>query len=232
MGQRVDQIRTVRADRTCARQDRAVAMLHAVAVRPRQVVGDERVGVAFERRIFSVNLAGFPDDALGVGSEGVELCIRAGVVDDEADAGCTWSVGNREGTKAERTELRRTVHEVLQVGRREGERRVAGEELCTNAPVGARRRLEAKRRGPHFKAARPHQCGRHVDVRMGAVDPEVGAVHAVAEDAVGHSHGTGMACDSPLVWTRLGCRQRHPGFVGDAHVEHVLDELVQRVPPG
>ena len=62
-------------------------MLHAVAVRPRQVVGQERVRVAFVRRVLAEDMPRFPHDLLHVDGKCVELRVGPGVMDDEPEDG-------------------------------------------------------------------------------------------------------------------------------------------------
>ena len=141
-------------------------------------------------------------------------------------------IGHGERAQRELAELGRAVHQVLEIGRGERIRRPGPACSCV-ATLQRRsgRPLEAHRHRSTLHPARPHQRRRHVDVRMRAVDREVGAVDAVAEDAVLHPHGARVAGDVPLV--RVGPRdgERLPRFVGDPHVEDVLRELVDRVAP-
>ncbi len=67
----VEQLEAAGLNRRWRGEHRAVAMLHAVAVRPRQVVGDERVGVALERRVLAEHVARLPDDRLDVADQAV-----------------------------------------------------------------------------------------------------------------------------------------------------------------
>ena len=67
------------------------------------------------------------------------------------------------------------------------------------SPAGGRER-DADR--PRFEAARPHQRRRHVHVRVGRVDAEIGAVHAVAEHLVDHADGAVVPGDVPLIGVR------------------------------
>ena len=183
-------------------------MLHPVAVRPWQVVGDERVGVALERGELAVDAAGFAHNPLDVASEGVELRVGSRVVHGQAHNRRPGHVGKRERPQTERADLRGTVHEVLQVWRGVGKRIGTRQELGPDAPARPRRRSEAHRRGPQLEAAGPHQRRRHVDVRVGAVDAEVGAVDSIAENPVGDAHRPMVLCHVPLMRVRTRHRQR------------------------
>ena len=229
MGDGVEQAEAVRADGALARDDRAVAVLHSVAVRPRGVVGDERVSVAVERRELAIDAAGFSDNPLDVASEGVELRLGSRVVDGQAHNRRSRRVGKCERPQTERADLCRTVHEVLQVWRGVGKRIGTREELGPDLPARPWRRCEAHRRGPQLETAGPHQSCRHVDVRVGAVDTEVGAVDPIAENPVGDAHRPMVLCHVPLMRVRPRHRQRRACGVGHTDVEHVLGELVQRV---
>ena len=98
-------------------------MLHAVAVRPRQVVRDEGVGVALERRVFAEHVPGFSDDGFDVADQAVHVGVRARVMHRDTKDRRPPIVGHRERPQRERAELRRAVHQVLQVGSRKGQRR-------------------------------------------------------------------------------------------------------------
>ena len=64
-------------------------MLHAVAVGPRQIVGDEGVGVPFERRIFAEDVARLAHDLFDAASKGVDIRVAAGVMNGHPeDAAC------------------------------------------------------------------------------------------------------------------------------------------------
>ena len=64
---------------------------------------------------------------------------------------------------------------------------------------------------------------------MIGVHAEIGAVDAIAEEAIAQAHGAAVSARVPLVEVRLLERDRRPGGVLGAHVEHVLGELVQRI---
>ena len=61
-------------------------MLHAVAVRPRQIDAQERIGVGLEIRQLAEDRNRFADDALDVLGEGVGLGL--GAVVRQGDAEC------------------------------------------------------------------------------------------------------------------------------------------------
>jgi hypothetical protein len=100
-------------NRQVAGNDRAVAVLHAVAVGVRQVVGEERVVTRFVLGILAENRAFLLDDFLHVFHERVELVVRTRVVHREAEPAAVRS----ELAHRDRAELDGAVHEVLQVGR-------------------------------------------------------------------------------------------------------------------
>ena len=218
----------------CARDDRAVAMLHAVAVRPRQVVGDERVGVALERRDTrrrrgrASRTMRSTSRAKASSSASVPVWCTA-----RRTTGEPGRVGDGEGPQAEGADLRGTVHQVLQVRRGEGERVAARQQLRADAPARRRRRRRSGRSTgrsskprAHISAAGMLMCACVLSIA------EVGAVDAIAEDPVGHAHGAVVSGDVPLVRIRARDRQRRARGVGHAHVEDVLGELVQRVAAG
>ena len=81
----VEQIPRVAGNRAGGSNHRAVAMLHAVAVRVRQLVGEERVVARLVFRELAVDRAFLPDDLLDVLDVAVELGVGAGVVQRETE---------------------------------------------------------------------------------------------------------------------------------------------------
>ena len=68
-----------------AREHGAVAMLHAVAARPRQIVGQKRVGVVLELRELAEDRHRLADDPLDVAGEGVGIGVGAVVMQRDAE---------------------------------------------------------------------------------------------------------------------------------------------------
>ena len=116
--ERAEQPAALAPERRALADDRAVAMLHAVAVRPRQVVGEERVVPGLVLRELAVDGAFFADDLLDVLRERVEFGVGAEVVERDAEA----SACNGELPHRDRAEFDGAVHEVLKVRRGELER--------------------------------------------------------------------------------------------------------------
>ncbi len=221
------------AQRAGAGQRRAVAMLHAVAVRPRQVDAQERVGVGFEIRQLAEDGNRFADDALDVLGERVGLrlgaVMRQGNPEGRRRSIALLPIVDRELAQHEVAEVGRAVHQVVDVRRGEDQRIGRRKQLRGDAPLLARRLHERHARGTLEPAARKHHRGGNVDVRVHVVDAEVGAVGAIAEHFVGEDDGAVVAGDVPLM--RIGTRRgdRLALAVGDRHVEHVLGKLVKRV---
>ena len=134
-----------------------------------------------------------------------------------------------ERPQREGAELRRAVHQVLEVRRRERLRVRAGKQLRRHAPAGAGRRLEADVDGTLLETASPHQRGRHVDVCVRGVDRQVRAVRAIAEDAITDANVRRVLGNDPLMRCRVRHAQGGARRVRDADVEHVLRELMKRV---
>ena len=102
-------------------------------------------------------------------------------------------------------------------------------ELRGDLPVRASGLLEGDGDRPIVLAVRPHHRRRHVDVRVGLVDGEVRAVHAIAVDLVLHRDAAAMAADVPAVRIRP-CRLDLARVRAErVHVVDVLREIVQRV---
>ena len=211
-------------------------MLHAVAVRPRQIDAQERIGVGLEIRQLAEHRNRFADDALDVLGE--RIGFRFGAVVRQRDAegrrrsAALLPIVDRELTQHEVAEVGRAVHQVVDVRRGEDQRIGGRKQLRGDAPFLSWRLHERHARRPLEPAAREHQRGGNVDVRVHVVDAEIGAVGAIAEDLVGDDDGAVVAGDVPLM--RIGTRRgdRLALAVGDRHVEDVLRELVERVTAG
>ena len=217
-------------DRGAFGDDRTVAMFHAVAAAPRDVVAEERIRPAVEFRELAEHRALLAHDLLRAGGVLVDVRLGRVVMDRRAD-GELPAVGIADGERPERlvAELGRAVHQVLEVRRREGPRIVGREQLRRGLPVGALGRHELHADGAPLEAARPHQGRRHVHVRVRGVDAEIGAVDVVAEHLVGDAHARRMLRHVPLVRVRPDDPELAAALVEGVHVEDVLGELVQRV---
>ena len=121
------------------------------------------------------------------------------------------------------------VHEILQIGSGERERVAGGQELGGRLPAAVGRRLEGDADGAVLQSAGPHERGRDVQMRMGGVDPGVGAVSMVAVKGVVHLDGAVLAPDGPAIRVGSAERKRMPLPIGGAHGVDVLGELVERV---
>ena len=141
-------------------------------------------------------------------------------------------VGDGETPLHERAELRRAVEQILEVRRRERQRVIRRVELGRHPPVASSRWLEPDGGRSPLEPHAPHQRGRHVQVRVRDVDPEIGPIDPVAEDFVGEP-------DSPVVPGHIP-----PGHLGPHRVElvpvpvecpyleDVLRKLVAGIAPG
>src|SRR4249919_2011993 len=105
-------------------------MFHAVAIGVREVVGEKRVRPWFVDRVLSEDLALLTNDFLDILHQGVELGVSAGVMRGEPEPPAV----DAEFANRYRPELRRTVHQVLQVRRGEFERRRSRMQLRRDAP--------------------------------------------------------------------------------------------------
>ncbi len=209
----------------------AVAVFHAVASRPRQVVHQERVAARIEGGQLAEDGTLLGDDALDVLREGLDLGVGAEVMDDDANRGGGFVAGWRDRELAQRrgAELDGGIEQVLQV--RCGEDVCVGrrEELRERAPRGAGRRHETHANVMVGERGRPEEDRRGVDVRVGVVDGEVGAVDVVAEEAVADGDRVSGRHDTPDVGSEgLQCELCAVGRSG-REGEEVLGELVGRV---
>ena len=211
------------------RQHRAVAVLHAVAAGPRQVVGEERVGAAVEARQLAEDRDRLADDLLDVPGEGLGVDPAAVVVQGDAQGLRALALLHREAVQREGPHFGGAVHQVVQVGGGEDQRVVGGEELRRHLPGLARRRHELDAGGARLQPLGPHQRRRHVQVAVGGIDGQVGAVDAIAEDAVADHHRAVVAGHVPLVQAGPHRGERLALAVGDPDVEDVLGKFVQGV---
>src|SRR5688500_6671034 len=118
-------------------------MLHAVAARPGQVIGDEGVGVVLERRVLAVDKPHLTDDRLGVTGVRGELVFAAVVMQRDAEDGRAAAVGDGKRAHRERAELRGAVHQVLEVRRGKRLRVRSWKQLRGHTPARALWLLEA-----------------------------------------------------------------------------------------
>ena len=224
---RVEQVVPGGGDRAGGGDDRAVAMLHAVAVGVRQVVGEEGVIARLVVRVLAVDRAFLPHDLLDVLNVGVELGGGAGVVQRETEG----MAADGELADAARPELRRAVHQVLQVRRGELERRRAQVQLGRDLPAHPGRLLKGDGDRTIVETVCPHDRRRHVDVRVRGVHREIGPVHAIAEHLVLHCDAAAVSGHVPAVGIRPGGRQFAAVGGEGVHVVDVLREVMQRVTP-
>src|SRR5262249_60082037 len=82
---RAEQPSAICPDRGRGREDGAVAMLHPVAVGPRQIIGDEGVGTAVVGRKLAVHAALLSNDLLDVALKSIELRVCSFVIDADAE---------------------------------------------------------------------------------------------------------------------------------------------------
>ena len=222
------------ASAAAAGEHRAVAVLHAVAAGPRQVVREERVGVVLEGRVLAEQRV-VPVRRCGGRRRrrarhrqrrrrgGGRPGSSAPAVESPAAIGAA-NVSSTPGPNSDGLSSRNCrLGAVNTSGFSVGNNCVA---TFHDVPAG---RSKVTRAGPAIEASRPHQRRGHVDVRMGRVDAEIGAVDPVAEHAIAHPDGPVVAGDVPLVQVRPARRQRPPGPVGDDDVVDVLRELVKGV---
>ncbi len=216
----------VRPQRGGRRQHRAVAMLHPVVGGVRQVIGEKGVVSRFVPRELAEDVALLADDPFDVAHEAVDLVERTAVVDRDADRlAIDGELAHHDGS-----EFHGRVHQVLEVGRRELERRRPGMQLGGDAPVFvSRRRLEPQRGRPVVEPPGPHHRRRHVDVGMCRIDRQVGAIQRVAEHLVSNRRGAVMAGHHPAMRIRPCDRQRAAIAGARLDVVDVLREVVQRI---
>ncbi len=225
---RIEHVGMVEVQRPGGRDDGAVPMLHAIAARPGQIVGDEGVVPRLELRKLAEDLPLLTHDCFDVLRQPVEVRVGARVVSGQANRA---SIRGERPHRA-RPEFDRAVHQILQVRRGELERAGAREQLRERAPLLSCWRLQRDDRTTVVEAARPHQRRRHVDVRVRWVNREVGAIQHVAENLVAQRDAAVVPRCNPSVRIRPRQRNLTPGAVYRANVVDVLREVVHRVPPG
>jgi hypothetical protein len=170
------------AERAPAGDHGAVAVLHAVTVRPRQIVREERVRARVELRELAENLRGLADDLLHVLDVRIRVPVRPVVVQRRSNRlRPVHPIVDGDAAERELAELRGAVHQVVDVGGREDERIVGREELRRDAPRAPRWPHKRHAGGARELAADEHHRRRHVHVRVRGVHAQVGAVRAVAE---------------------------------------------------
>src|SRR5581483_10422138 len=100
------------------------------------------------------------------------------------------------------------------------------EQLSSYFPIGTFRQIKPQRHGSIFKAVRPGERSRHVEVRVSLVDSIVSAVGAVTKQGVIENDRATPCCDVPAVriWARNF--ERVTLLVGCAKVIDVLCKLV------
>ena len=215
------------------RHDSAVAVLHAVAIRPGQVVGQEGVGAAVELRQLAEDAHLLAHDLLDVAGVLVGLNISAVVMQRDANRlRAMHPIVDGEGAPDKAAELDGTVHQVVQVRGRERQGIVGGKQLRGHLPGAPRGTLEPHARRAHERPAHEHEGRRCIDVRVARIDAEVRAVRAIAKHLVAHDHCAVVAGDIPLVQAGTARRQQAALAIGHLHVEHVLRELVERIAAG
>ena len=84
--------------------------------------------------------------------------------------------------------------------------------------------------GAAIQASRPHQCRRHVQVRVRGIDREIRAVDVVAVEFVDDPDSPVVTSDIPLVRVRPRHRERLALAIEGLQLEHVLRVFVQRIP--
>ena len=164
--------------------DRAVAVLHAVAVDPRRVVEQERVvpgsysGNSPNTAICSRAMLSAPSSPARRRRPASRRNARRG---GSSRAPSGWE---RERAQHEVPRAPSDCREVLQVRRGEGQGVAVGIQLRADLPVRVAPAAERDPDRPVVEAPRPQERRRHVQVRVRRVDAEVGAVGVVAEDLV------------------------------------------------
>ena len=147
---RVEQAEPAVRDGRGRGHDRAVAVLHAVAVRVREVVREKRVGARLVVGKLAVDRALLPDDLLDVLHQAVDLPVGAGVMHGEPER----RGAHGELTHHDRTELDGAVHQVLQVGRGEGERASSPRGAAASRPASACRPAARRSASPADRRGR------------------------------------------------------------------------------
>ena len=225
---RAEQLEAGLGERVGRSERRGVAVLHPVAGAVGSVAGDEGVAAEVEAREAAVDGGHLVDDALGEVGEARGLVTAAEVIEREANRLAGVGRAHLPLADVEPAEVRRRVHEVLQVRRAEGVRIGRRFELRGDAP-GAVRRDE----GRVDRSVGERRCvgerGRDVEVCACSVDAGVGAVGAIGEQRVCEAHRAAVAADPPHVGTHALDAQRPAIGVRRAHRIDVLGEIVRSV---
>ena len=224
MRQRAELVVLRSGQRSLVGDDRRVAMLHPVAGDRRAVIGDE--GIAAEiigrgRAEDADLLAHHPLRLLGIAVHvgGAAVMMQRKAIGLAALLPFADHMVRQLG---------RAVHEILQVRRPIGVRRIAFGQLRRDLPfrVGA---LEADADRLRIVTARPQEGRRHVQVRMAGVDLRIGAVAMIGEQRVGDDDRAVMPRDAPAIGIAARQLQRPSGAVGGGDVIDVLGEFVDRI---
>ena len=203
VGDRAEHAAHVALDRRTLGNDRAVAVLHAVAAAPRHVVAKERVGAAVELRQLAEDRRMLADDPLGPRDVLVDVGVGRIVVNGRDDRLLPpVRIADLERTERLVAQLGGAVHQYCRFGAVKVQGSLVGNSCVAGFPLRAGRRHERDPHGPRVEAARPHQGGRHVHVRMRRVDTEVGPVDAVAEHLVHDSNQVPVLRQAPLMRVR------------------------------
>ncbi len=229
MAHRADELLCGPRERCTRCQDRRVAVLHTVARSPREVIRNKRVGAAVIGGRLAKHRDLLLDDVAHDLSVRVYLGLSPQMMDGESYGVRCPVVLHGPFAQRERREFGGTVHEVLKAGCREPVGLVAGKQLGRNAPCALGGWVECDLDGPVVEPRRPHECRRHVEVRVALIHLGVRSARPVGEERVSHAHGAGMFRNVPGVGIRSRNRQDVAGSVRDANVGDVLGELVQRV---
>ena len=190
-------------ERPARRHHRAVPVLHAVAVRPRQVAREERVGARARsagtrrrRRPPAGRSCGRRRRRRRLRTRRPGCAGRSGMVRPPSVNVRMVNVPNSAGLSIRYCRLPAVNTRGSAVGM----------ELRRHLPVGAGRH-ELHPHRPHLQPARPHERRRHVDVRVRRVDGQIRPVHAVAVQPIPHAHRAVVTRHAPL---RRRQAQRRP----------------------
>ena len=203
-------------DRDRGRDDGAVAMLHAVAAAPRHVVAEERVRAGLEVRELAEDRAFLVDDLLDARAVLVDVGVGRVVMHCRPDSQLlAVGIADLERPDRLRAQLRRAVHQVLEV--RRGERPASRSERAASPASSARscggsnvtRTGRTSSPRAHISVAGMFMCACVVSIA------EVRAVDAIAEHLVDDADGAVVAGDVPLgriraatASARCPCRRR------------------------
>ena len=225
----LDEVGPGSGDRPARRQDAAVAVLHAVAVGVREEVRDERVLGRFKGGQAPEHGVRLACDSGQVPGIGVGVGRGSLVVQRQPEGPGAAAIQEGEGAGRERGDLRRTVHQVLQVRGGEGQRHRARKELCRHTPGRTRWGIERHTDGPAIQALRPHEGRGHVDVGMARVHGEVRAVQTVTPHAIADVDGGRVFRHCPALRVRTTHDEGTSITSGGLQMSDAADEVVQRV---